>query len=172
MDTIAAVATDPPTADEVARAKTRHPAGHGNAHGQLAAGGARPVGNHRGRRLASLLRQLRPDQERDACGSRPRREALFQAVQPHGRRVHSDSRAPDRTDVPASPDLASAAQGLQDRALGLGRRGVRSDARQHREAPGARHAPERHEARDAAEDRRAAAPCRPPSSCGSATRSR
>ena len=30
-----------------------NPPGHGNAHGQLAAGGARTVGNHRGRRLAS-----------------------------------------------------------------------------------------------------------------------
>ena len=40
-----------------------------------------------------LFRQLRSDQERDAGGSRPRRPALFQAVQPHRRLFHPDRRS-------------------------------------------------------------------------------
>ena len=93
METMAAVATDPPTADEVTRARTQNPAGHGSAHGQLAAGGARAVGDHRVWRLAPVLRQLRSDQSRYAGGSRPGRAALLQAFQPDGGLLHSDTRS-------------------------------------------------------------------------------
>ena len=115
LDTIAAVATDPPTADEIARAKTRILQGMETrmANSQQAALGLSETIASGDWRL--LLRQLRSDQERDARRSRPRREALFQGVQPHGRRVHSDGR-PGPHDVPASSELASL---LKDYKTGL-----------------------------------------------------
>ncbi len=148
-----------------------HPAGHGDADGQLAAGGPRPVRDHRGRRLAPVLRQLRPGQSGHAGGSRPRRPALLQAVQPHGRLFHPDvGPRSDRRARVRRPRRAPAQ--LQDRAVGVGRRSLRFDARQRRKAPRASDPAERDEGRDALEGARAATRSRPRSSCASATRSR
>ena len=43
-------------------------------------------------------------QRRNSRRYRARRQTLFQGLQPYRRRVHSD-RAPDRTEVPPTPDL-------------------------------------------------------------------
>ena len=53
LDTVAGVASEPPTKDEVEKEQDPNPPGNGAADGELAAGRAGAVRNHRVRRLAS-----------------------------------------------------------------------------------------------------------------------
>ena len=151
IDTIAAVATDPPTADEVARAKTRILQGMETrmANSQQAALGlSETIAAGDWRLYFVNYDQIKRVTPADVV----RVAALYFKASNRtvGEFIPDRRSGPDggaRVARPRGP-----AQGLQDRALGHARRGVRLDARQHREAPGARQAPERHEARDAAED--------------------
>ena len=106
MDTIAAVATDPPTADEVARARTRILQGMETrmANSQQAALGlSETIAAGDWRLYFVNYDQIKA---RHAGGSRPRRQALFQAVQPHRRLFHPDA-DPDRTDVPGAAPIST-----------------------------------------------------------------
>ena len=93
LDTVAGVVTEPPTKEEVEREKTQNPAGNGTADDEFAAGRAGVIRDHRERRLASLLPELRRDKEGHSgrCGAGC--QALFQAFQPHRGRVYSDARS-------------------------------------------------------------------------------
>ena len=105
LDTVAGVVTEPPTKEEVEREKTRILQGMEQRMANSQHGGAGVVGNDRERRLAPVLPELRPDQERHAGRRGAGGEALFQGFQPHRGRIYSDGRAGPHGSAGRRPDL-------------------------------------------------------------------
>ena len=147
LKTVEGVAENPPTQEEVDRAKARLAKNF-----ELTLANSQTVAIWLGFAVGDGdWRDLFLSRDEIASRGAARGQGISEVLEPHAGRVHSHGDAGPRGDS-GHARRCGALQGLQGRRIGAGGRSFRSDTEEHRGARDSRNAAERHEAGDVPEE--------------------